>query len=197
MKGSWKANTVDKYLRPIRRQVVDLVQPDTTVVDIGCGNGDLLFQLADKISSGTGIDYSHALIEYARHRQQSEEINNLQFHQADLREKPSPAPVDYALASLVFHVLPWEVAQNVLEQLVHQAKTTLVCAFSEPQSRKQQLLLWLDQRFSGHFRHFEEYQKRGGMEQLIRSIENTEYTLHDTFDPVIKIYEITQRPILT
>jgi len=193
MKGSWKTNTVDKYLLPIRRQVVDLVQPDTTVVDIGCGNGDLLFQLAVKICSGTGIDYSHALIEYARQRQQAEEINNLQFQQADLREKLNLAPVDYALVSLVFHVLPWEVAQNVLVRLVHQAGTTLVCAFSEPQSRKQQFLLWLDQRFSGHFRHFKEYQKRGGMEHLIRSIENAEYTVHDTFDPVIKIYQITRR----
>jgi len=193
MKGSWKANTVDKYLRPIRRQMVDLVKPDTTVVDIGCGNGDLLFQLADKISSGTGIDYSHALIEYARHRQQAERISNLQFQQTDLREELSLAPVDYALASLVFHVLPWEVSQNALKQMVHRAETTLVCAFSEPQSRKQQFLLWLDQRFSGHFRHFKEYQKRGGMEQLIGTLENTEYTVHETFDPVIKIYQITRR----
>lgn len=34
------------------------------------------------------------------------------------------------------------------------------------------------------------------MEQLIGTLENTEYTTRDTFDPVIKIYEITQRPIL-
>jgi ubiquinone/menaquinone biosynthesis C-methylase UbiE len=196
MKGSWKSNTVDKYLRSIRQQMVDLVKPDTTVVDIGCGNGDLLFQLADKIASGTGLDYSQSLIEYARQRKHVEQINNLHFRQADLREELTIDQVDYALASLVFHVLPREVAQNVLQQMVHRATTTLVCAFSEPQSRKQQFLLWLDQRFSGHFSHFKEYQKRGGMEQLIGTLEGITCTVHDTFDPVIKVYQITQRPIL-
>jgi len=42
MKGLIKANTVDKYLQPIRNQIVDLVETNATVMEFGSGNGDLL-----------------------------------------------------------------------------------------------------------------------------------------------------------
>ncbi len=51
-----KVNTVDKYLRSILLQIVNLVEPDSRVIEFGCGNGDLLFKLANKIEEGIGIN---------------------------------------------------------------------------------------------------------------------------------------------
>lgn len=64
MKGKVKANTVDKYLSSIRFQIVDLIEPETSVVEFGCGNGDLLFKLSDKIKLGVGLGKSEQLIGY-------------------------------------------------------------------------------------------------------------------------------------
>ena len=58
MKGAVKTNTVDKYLKSIRFQIIELIKPDSNVVEFGCGNGDLLFKLSGKIKSGVGFDKS-------------------------------------------------------------------------------------------------------------------------------------------
>ena len=50
--GAFKANTFDRYLRPIREQVKQLITRGATLVEFGCGNGDLLFKLSDSIGLG-------------------------------------------------------------------------------------------------------------------------------------------------
>ena len=50
MKGTIKSNTVDRYLSPIRLQIVELVVPNSTLLEVGCGNGDLLFKVSNLLS---------------------------------------------------------------------------------------------------------------------------------------------------
>jgi len=68
MKGKVKANTIDKYLSSIRLQIIELVEPNSTLIEFGCRNGDLLFKLSNKIKKGVGIDNSEELIEYATNK---------------------------------------------------------------------------------------------------------------------------------
>lgn len=193
MKGVIKTNTVDKYLNPIRHQLSDLIASNSNVVEFGCGNGDLLFILSHKIQWGTGIDNSASLIKYASNRKEKEKVENLTFKPIDLtKDKLPETKMDYAVASLLFHVLPKEDAINLLRKMIASSEVTLVCGFSEPKSTKQRLLLWLDQRFTKHFFNFKSYQKEGFMNGLLHSIHNIEYCEIDTFDPVIKIYKISK-----
>ena len=46
--------------------MVEMVPVGSTVLDLGCGTGDLLRRLAPKIAQGVGIDVSQPLIAYAR-----------------------------------------------------------------------------------------------------------------------------------
>lgn len=195
MKGTLKSNTADRYLLPIREQIKELVRSDSVVVDFGCGTGDLLFQLAGKIHSGIGIDYSQSLIAYAQRRMEREQIGNLNFIQMDLNEHFPKNQADYAIASLFFHVLPRDCAHQLLKQMIGTYQTTIVCAFSKPGNWKQRFLLWLDQRFNRHYVHFKEYQYQGYMEGLLENIDSIQYTSYDTFDPVIKLYHITKNNI--
>ncbi|WP_420580373.1 class I SAM-dependent methyltransferase [Reichenbachiella sp.] len=193
MKGKIKANTVDKYLRPIREQICDLVAEDARVLEIGCGNGDLLFRLASKIKQGTGLDIDGRLIAYANDRKETEGVQNLNFRVADVVHEHMPAkPFDYAIASLVFHVLKPEEAHELVHQLLNSADQMIICAFCAPTNWWQRFLLWLDQRFSGHFSHFNSYQKGGYMSGILESLENVRMEEVNTFDPVIKIYLITK-----
>lgn len=194
--GSIKANTVDRYLLPIRLQIKDLIKPDSNVMEYGCGNGDLLFKLSDKIKTGKGIDKSEPLIARAQRRMEKEAVPNLSFQIKDLTKAPFHGPmVDYSIASLLFHTMAWPDAKQVLETMIASSKTTIVCGFSEPERTMQSLLLWLDQRFTGHYRHYAAYRDHGFTEGLLQSFETLKVTRYDTFDPVIKIYKIINENI--
>ncbi len=191
MNGIIKANTVDKYLRPIRHQIVELIEPNATVIEFGCGNGDLLFKLSGKISSGIGLDQSRQLITYAQNRCEKESLKNLSFSVVDVVTESIPmAKKDYSITSLLFHILSWEEAISLLKKQLTISKTTIVCGFSKPESLKQKMLLWFDQRFTKYYVNFKFYQKNGYTEGLLGIIGDIEYTCIDTFDPVIKIYKI-------
>ena len=193
MKGIVKANTVDKYLYPIRKQIIGLIELNSTVLEFGCGNGDLLFKLSSKIRTGIGFDKSQALITYANNRKEKENIKNLDFKVIDLtKESLSTYKFDYSVTSLLFHILNWENALELLNKKLALSRTTIVCGFCKPTNTKQSTLLWLDQRFTSHYHNYLTYKNNGFTKGLIETIENVEYTEFDTFDPVIKIYKITQ-----
>lgn len=161
-KGAFKANTVDRYLRPIREQVKQLITRGATVVEFGFGNGDLLFKLSDSISKGKGIDISNELITFANNRKQQIQASNLFFETADISSIESiDEAYDYGVASLLLHVLNPDDAIRVLQILHSSSKEVIICGFSQPENWNQRLMLWLDQRFSGHYQHFRHTKRMG------------------------------------
>ena len=193
MKGAVKARTVDKYLYPIRLQIIELVGANSTVLELGCGNGDLLFKLSHKIKLGKGIDNSKQLIAYANQRMEQQKVTNLDFKKIDvLNESYLESRVDYAVTSLLLHILPWDKSIETVQKLVEASNTTIICGFSRPKNKKQKFLLWLDQRFTGHYPNFKYYKENGYTEGLLNSIKNIKYESINTFDPVIKIYKVTK-----
>ena len=194
MKGAVKANTVDKYLKPIRHQIIDLVEPDSTVIELGCGNGDLLLKLSHKIKHGLGIDISASLIQYAIEKSKKEGQNNLKFICAEATiNSESAQTYNYAVASLLLHVMPQHQAVKLLKHMMEIADMLIICEFSKPENWKQRFLLWLDQRFSGHYHHFKAFQNNNYMAGLLQTLSQTEYVCYDTFDPVIKIYTLMKK----
>jgi SAM-dependent methyltransferase len=192
-RGKFKNKTVDKYLLPTRRQIFEIVQPNSTVLDFGCGNGDLLLMLSEKIKKGTGFDNSKPLISYANKRKTLEGIKNIDFKIIDVCEDPFPNDmVNYSIASLVLHVLPRNDAYFLLKQMIDISEVTIVCGFCKPKSWQQGFLLTLDQRFSGHYSKFKVYRDNNYMEGLLKSLNSIRYESYETFDPVIKIYKIVK-----
>ncbi|MEO9513592.1 MAG: class I SAM-dependent methyltransferase [Flavobacteriaceae bacterium] len=98
--------------------MVELIEPNASVIEFGCGNGDLLFKLSNKIKSGIGIDNSEALISYAINKMKRGQIKNLEFRILDLIKDSYPeSRMDYAIASLLFHTLPWTKAVDLVEKI--------------------------------------------------------------------------------
>ncbi len=190
MKGKLKANTVDRYLAPVREQMVAQTKSDSNVIEFGCGTGDLLFKLSSKIIKGIGIDYSPKLIEFANKRKEKENIENISFQVADINTYQNNEHFDISIASLVFHVLTPEMAAGLLDKMIEVSDTLIICAFSKPENFKQRFLLWLDQRFSGHYTHYKSYANNDFMEGLLNNRTDIQYECFSTFDPVIKIYRI-------
>lgn len=117
-----KAETDRFYHRLLRSYFAFLVPPDSRVLEIGCGVGDLL--AAVKPSRGVGVDFSPKMISLARERHPE-----LEFEVADAGEFHSRGPFDYILLSDLVNDLP--DVQSVLTHLqgIAQPQTRLVVNF--------------------------------------------------------------------
>lgn len=69
-----------------------LIPPDSSVLEIGCGTGDLLAAVRPK--RGVGIDFSPRMIEIARSR-----YPDLEFRAEDLESLETTEPFDYVILS--------------------------------------------------------------------------------------------------
>lgn len=188
---SIKVRTVDKYLYPLRVQIADLIPQNSTVIEVGCANGDLLFKIADKIKFATGIDHSKNLINWAEKERKKNNIKNIKFESKDaLAINYSGKQYDYSVACLILHVLQKEEAAQLIRNLLSSSKNVIVCGFSEPQNLKQKILLWLDQRFTNHYSNFKKYAQNGYLISLLKEFPSVNFVEIDTFDPVIKIYKL-------
>src|SRR5690554_1227552 len=166
-----KLDAADNFA-PIRRQMVDLIKANSRVVEFGCGNGELLFKLSNKINYGLGIDKSKKLIEYAKNQKRRNNCSNIDFlcEELGVHYKHSDT-YDFSTASLFFHVIPSFQAVYLMNKMRQISKQMLICGFSCPETLKHELIMWLDQRFSGHYRNFAAYQKFGYLEGIIEKTQ--------------------------
>ncbi|WP_069659941.1 class I SAM-dependent methyltransferase [Arcticibacter eurypsychrophilus] len=191
MKRQLKIKTADN-LAPIRGEIVDKIDPNAKVIEFGCGKGDLLFDLSPKIKYGLGIDKSEGLIEHAIKYKKNQNILNLDFLCEELGENYKHYETfDFLIASLFFHVIPQSQSVSMLIEMKQISNNLLICAFSRPETMNQKLLLWLDQRFSGHYRNFIAYQENGYFEGILAKTRFLNILTYNTFLPFVKIYKIS------
>lgn len=87
------------------------------VLDLGCGNGALLAQLADRIDQGVGVDASAGQLEQARTRCAG--LEHLSFAQVDGPSLPLPDnSVDVATSLLSWRYLDWDPLLRELERVL-------------------------------------------------------------------------------
>jgi SAM-dependent methyltransferase len=185
-----KLNAADN-LTPIRQQMTDLIKPDSRVVEFGCGNGDLLFKLSNKIKYGLGIDKSKTLIEYAKYQKKRNNISNIDFVCEELGVHYNHSDTyDFSTASLFFHVIPTSEAVYLINKMREISNQMLICGFSCPDTLQHKLVMWLDQRFSRHYQNFVAYQKFGYLEGTIEKTQCSNIRTYNTHVPFVKIYKL-------
>jgi SAM-dependent methyltransferase len=124
------------YHRKVQSVYQFLIPPGQRVLEIGCGNGDLL--AAVKPAYGFGVDFSAGQIERAQRRHP-----DLQFLRSDALSLPLRKPFDVVILSDVINDL-WDV-ETALRQLhaVLTPRSRVICNYY---SRLWQLPLWLARR---------------------------------------------------
>ncbi|KAL7918118.1 S-adenosyl-L-methionine-dependent methyltransferase [Trichoderma austrokoningii] len=87
----------------------DISQQEASFLDLGCGNGSLLFALRDAGWDGTmlGTDYSAQSIALAKNiaKSKEEELKPVHFLQWDLLNDPLSSPQSYAPPSHLFDII--------------------------------------------------------------------------------------------
>lgn len=191
MKAWIKIHTVDRYLEPLRQQLLKALPDGVSLLEIGCGTGDLLFRAAPQISYGLGVDANPDLISYAQQKKQKNNLLQLSFKAEHLQPTfDLGRTFDFGVASLFFHVLPNEEAILTLKTLKKHCDKLLIAAFVLPSNRKEEWLMWFDQRFSGHYQHYRKYANQGYMDGLLQRAEVRIRRVEATFDPCINLYTI-------
>lgn len=191
MKAWIKTRTVDRYLQPLRLQLLEALPEGVSLLEIGCGTGDLLFRASPQISYGLGVDAEIDLIRYAQQKKQKNNLYQLEFKAECLQPTfDLGRTFNFGVASLFFHVLPAEEAILILKTLKEHCDQLLIAAFVQPSSRKEKWLMWFDQRFSGHYQHYSEYANQGYMDGLLQRAEVDIRSVETTFDPCINLYTI-------
>lgn len=71
-----------------RFQLVPIDFQNKTVLDVGCNQGGMLFQLDNRIKWGVGIDYDYRMINAANKIKSVRQSNTLNFYMFNLEEEP-------------------------------------------------------------------------------------------------------------
>lgn len=110
------------YQRLIRQYYGFLVSPDRSVLEVGCGLGDLLAEV--KPARGVGIDFSPKMVSLARQRHPA-----IEFHTGDAAHWRFSEKFDYILLADLINDLPdVQAVLAHLRQLSH-SRTRLVLNF--------------------------------------------------------------------
>ncbi len=70
------------------RQALDWLdlQTDDEILDLFCGLGNFSLPLAQRVHKVVGVEGSQALVNWAKHNAEKNQIDNVDFYQADLTQ---------------------------------------------------------------------------------------------------------------
>jgi SAM-dependent methyltransferase len=112
------------YHRTLEKQYRMIIPEGSSVLELGCGTGDLLH--AVKPGIGYGIDFSEAMIEKAR-----EKYPDLTFHHADAATYTCDIRFDYVIMSDLLSSL-WDIQEVIrnLRNLIHPRTKIIISSYS-------------------------------------------------------------------
>lgn len=127
IRWAWLYDRVVNWLmlgraRQLRAMTVDLakIQPGETILDVGCGTGDLTLAAktrAGQVGSVAGVDAAPEMIAFARRKAAHAQIE-VDFRVSAVEALPFPdASFDVVLSSLMMHHLPLAVKQQGLLEI--------------------------------------------------------------------------------
>lgn len=179
-------NCRDKHLFGIRKQVYNLIDENSRVIDFGCGDGEMLRDLSSKISYGLGIDKNKKEIRFAKDVTAKHEIKNLEFRVSDTK-KNLRENFDYSILMFVLHSLDYNSQKKILDNARKNSNKLIIIDYENSYSLKEKLFVNVDEILAGHYRNFKDYLKRGRIEGLI---EKDSFKKFNTYKDYVKIWEV-------
>lgn len=189
--GPVYARLVDPFVSGLHGIVADLVTPESRILDVGCGTGNLAFRLAPAAAEVVGVELSPAMAEYAI-RKIDASTPNVSIVLGDVTEVFSDQPAgafDIATMVLALHEMPASARAPVLREVTRVAKRLLCLEYRVPmpwnlQGARNRIIEGL--AGPEHFRAFRDFARRGGTPGVVETAglvyDNVRYPDHGTFD---------------
>ena len=166
---------IDPALRKARKLVGRQIRSGSSLVDIGCGTGELVFFLADSCKELVGVEASHGMWAYAQQRAKDSGLANVRiiFASGDtLRAFPS-GYFDYATACMVLHEMEAKQRLPVLREMQRLARTLILVDYRVPPPLHfVATLCKFIERLAGsqHYRNYLSFARGGGLLPLLETI---------------------------
>ncbi|MBI5002316.1 class I SAM-dependent methyltransferase [Candidatus Woesearchaeota archaeon] len=162
----------DKALKEVREIIIGQIKPNTIVIDLCCGTGALVFDLADRCTSVTGVELSSKMIAHAEKSKRISGKKNIQFFHADASHLNTitDKQYDYATISMALHEMPCEMRLKVLQEAKRISKKIIIADYAVPQPcTLAGGSVYFIEFFAGmeHFRGFRNFQKNKGIHSLL------------------------------
>lgn len=170
--------------------IKNIIEPNSSVLDVGCGTGRFPFTIADKSKSVLGIDLSTRNIEKAKSNLAKNPNEKISFVHSTISDLISQnLHFDYAVMTYVIHEVNEEERVKLLKDISNVADKIIIGDYLVPNPKGFWSLLNEVVEFaagSEHYRNYKNYVHNGGLRDLaskaelkiIKEIKNKPSTSH-------------------
>jgi SAM-dependent methyltransferase len=169
--GTMYHRLLDPPLEEARKVVVDLVAERSTVVDVGCGTGQLCFDLCQrKRCRVVGIDLSLRMLACARRLNRVSDVTFVHADGGDLAEF-ADASFDYATVLMLMHERTMPERMRILREALRVAHRVILADSVAPLPRNGGGIgIRVVERVLGydHYPNFKAFLATGGIPGILR-----------------------------
>lgn len=156
-------------------QIKNLIEPQSTIIDVGCGTGRLEFVLADKCKSVLGIDLSKRNISRAQKTLFQHPNPKIYFRHHNLSEiiSEGQAHFDFAILTFVIHEVDEADRIDLLNEIASVADKIIIGDYLVPRPKVFGSFLTEVIEFvagAEHFINFKSYVSNGGIYYLANKV---------------------------
>ena len=168
----------EKFIAPnqdkLFAQIKNIIEPDSKVIDVGCGTGRFSFTVSDKCKSVLGIDLSKRNIDRANSLLFKNPKANLSFKHASVNELISKEEnhFDYSVLTYVIHEVNDEERIPLLKKISKLADKIIIGDYLAPsENRFWNLFNEIVEFGAGkeHYRNYKNYVSNGGIKGIAES----------------------------
>jgi ubiquinone/menaquinone biosynthesis C-methylase UbiE len=172
--GWFYALFLDSKESRTRRKMLKIIEPESTVIDIGCGTGGFGLKLAEKCEMVVGVDLSAKMIKVANKRKVKERSGNVHFHVANAMtlSQVFKEKFDYATFSFFIHEIDSADRVEVLKEAKKIANNLVIYDYQTPLpynifGLNIRIVEFLAGR--SHHRNFRKFTKNGGLHPVLQA----------------------------
>ena len=164
---------IDPLLKSGRKLVKNNIRAGETVLDVACGTGALVFDLAEKAKKVVGVDLSESMIKAAQHEQKKLSINNIEFITADATKLTvfTKKEFDVVTLSMALHQFDPELHSPILNEMKRVAKKIIIVDYAAPLPKSTNgLAAKIIEFLAGkeHNGNFKKFCKIGGLVPILK-----------------------------
>ncbi|MGE5430182.1 MAG: class I SAM-dependent methyltransferase [Syntrophomonadaceae bacterium] len=164
---------IAKHQDELFHQIIEVIEPDKNVIDVGCGTGRFSFLAAHKCRSVLGIDLSERNIQRAQHTLSERPEGKISFMHKSVSEVISEAHghFDYAVLTFVIHEVDESERIKLLNEIFLFADKIIIGDYLVPQPhglirRVNQAVEFLAGK--EHYDNFKNFAAGGGILGLVK-----------------------------